>query len=123
MNAQLIQIGGSIVAILVLAAIAWALKLGGGTIADESQAMEDAEAILSGFDAERAVLAEDQKAAVVHGRDGSVALLKIHGSQVAGRRLHPPLDARLSPEGLIIGSGEKRFGSVLLRGVRDIAAN
>jgi len=117
MSAQLIQIGGSIVAILFLAAVAWALGLGGGTIADEAQAMTDAEAILSGFDAERAVLAADHKAAIVHGRDGSVALLKIHGSQVAGRRLSAPLDARPSADGLIVSSGERRFGSVLLKGV------
>jgi hypothetical protein len=116
----LIQLGGSVAAILVLAAIAWGLKLGGGTIADEAQAMADAEAILSGFDAERAVLASDHKAAIVHGRDGSVALLKIHGSQVAGRRLRPPLDTRTSPDGVIVASGEKRFGSVLLRGVASV---
>ena len=120
MSAQLVQIGGSIVAILVLAAIAWGLKLGGGTIADEAQAKRDAEAILSGFEATRAVLAEDRKAAIVHGRDGSVALLKIHGSMVAGRRLSAPLDTRPSPEGLIVASGEKRFGSVLLRGVNSL---
>jgi len=113
----LIQLGGSLAAILVLAAIAWGLKLGGGTIADEAQAMTDAEAILSGFDAERAVLASDHKAALVHGRDGSVALLKIHGSQVAARRLSPPLETRSTAEGLVVASGEKRFGSVLLRGV------
>ena len=117
MTAQLIQTGGSIVAILFLAGMAWMLKLGGGTIADEAQAMADAEAILSGFDAERAVLAADHKAAIVHGRDGSVALLKIHGSHVAGRRLSPPLDTRAGPDGLIVATGEKRFGSVLLRGV------
>ena len=117
MNAALIQIGGSIVAILVLAAIACGLRLGGGTIAGEAQAMADAEAILSGFEAERAVVASDQLAALVHGRDGSVALLKIHGARVAGRRLNPPLDARPSPEGLVVASGERRFGNVLLRGV------
>jgi hypothetical protein len=120
MNPALVQIGGSIAAILVLAAIAWGLKLGGGTIAGEAQAMADAEAILSGFDAERAVVAADRKAAIVHGRDGSVALLKIHGSMVAGRRLNPPLDIRPGPEGLIVASGEKRFGSVLLRGIEAL---
>ena len=120
MTAQLIQIGGSIVAILFLAGVAWALRLGGGTIADEAQARADAEAILSGFDAERAVLAEDHKAAIVHGRDGSVALLKIHGSQVAGRRLTAPLDTRVTPDGVVVASGERRFGNVLLRGVSQI---
>lgn len=120
MNPALVQLGGSVVAILVLAAIAWGLKLGGGTIADEAQAIADAEAILSGFDAERAVVAVDQKAALVHGRDGSVALLKVHGSMVAGRRLNPPLDTRSGPEGLVVASGEKRFGSVLLRGVTSL---
>jgi hypothetical protein len=120
MTAQLIQIGGSIVAILVLAGIAWALKLGGGTIADEAQARNDAEAILSGFESASVVLASDRKAALVHGRDGSVALLKIHGSQVAGRRLTPPLAVTESPEGLTVASGERRFGSVLLRGVSSV---
>ena len=120
MNPALVQIGGSIVAILILAGVAWGLKLGGGTIADEAQAMSDAEAILSGFDSKRAVVASDHKAALVHGRDGSVALLKVHGSMVAGRRLNPPLDTRPSPEGLVVASGEKRFGSVLLRGVTSV---
>ncbi|MCW3846725.1 hypothetical protein OF829_05700 [Sphingomonas sp. LB-2] len=112
--------GASIVAILVLAAIAWGLKLGGGEIADEAQAMREAEAILSGFDAERAVVASDGQAALVHGRDGSVALLKQHGVHVAGRRLTLPLDTTASPEGLIVASGEARFGSVLLRGVSGV---
>ena len=117
MNAQLVQIGGSIAAILILAAIAWALRLGGGKIADEIQAMTDAEAILSGFEATHATVATDGKAALVHGEDGSVALLKIHGSMVAARRLAQPLDTRPSPDGLIVASGERRFGSVLVRGV------
>lgn len=117
---KLIELGASLIAILTLAGVAWALKLGGGTIADEAQAMRDAEAILSGFDAERAVLASDGKAALVHGRDGSVALLKVHGSQVAGRRLSTPLDARSGPDGLTVASGERRFGNVLLRGVTAV---
>lgn len=113
-------LGGSLVAILTLAGVAWALKLGGGGIADEAQARAEAEAILSGFDAGRVVLASDGKAALVHGRDGSVALLKLHGSRVAGRRLALPLDTRTSPEGLVVASGEARFGSVLLRGVSSL---
>jgi anti-sigma factor RsiW len=116
----LIQIGGSIAAILVLAAIAWGLKLGGGTIADAAQARAEAEAIFSGFDAGRVVLASDGRAAIVHGGDGSVALLKVHGAHVVGRRLTLPLDVRVAPDGLMVASGERRFGSVLLRGVAEI---
>lgn len=110
-------LGGSLAAVLLLALTARLLKLGGGTIADEAAAKQAAEQLLSGFDAEYATLGSDGQAALVHGSDGSVALLKIHGAQIAARRLRPPLATETLPEGLRIASGERRFGSVLLRGV------
>ncbi|MCW3834605.1 hypothetical protein ACFQ1E_03940 [Sphingomonas canadensis] len=113
---DLILLGGSLAAILMLAAAAWALRLGGGRIAGEAEAIVEAEAILSGFEGARAIVASDGQAAIVHGRDGSVALLKVHGARVAGRRLSHP-EARPTPEGLRVASGEARFGSVLLRGL------
>ena len=117
---QLALLGGSLAAILVLATVAWMLRLGGGAIGGEAEAMRAAEEILSGFEAERAVLGADGQAALVHGRDGSVALLKIHGAQIAGRRLRPPLDSTSTAEGLRIASGERSFGAVTLRGVEGI---
>jgi hypothetical protein len=118
---QLAVLGGSLAAILVLAAVAWMLRLGGGAIGGEAEAMRVAEEILSGFEADRAVLGSDGQAALVYGRDGSVALLKVHGAQVAGRRLRPPLDLSPSSEGLRIASGERRFGAVTLRGVETLS--
>ncbi|HEX8300898.1 hypothetical protein [Sphingomonas sp.] len=111
---QLYLFGGSLAAILMLAGMARLLGLGGGGIADEAQAMAEAEAMLSGFEAMRAVVGSDGRAALVHGADGSVALIKQHGSQLAARRLaSPAIEPR--PEGLLVHSGERRFGSVLVR--------
>ncbi|MES2986552.1 MAG: hypothetical protein V4808_01475 [Pseudomonadota bacterium] len=114
---ELIVLGGSLVAILTLALVARMLRLGGGGIGSEAEAMETAEHILSGFEATKAVLGADKRAAIVHGRDGSVAVLKMHGARIAGRRLDAPVQTVASDEGLRIATGEARFGTVLVRGV------
>jgi hypothetical protein len=114
---ELAILGGSLVAILTLALTARLLRLGGGGIADEAEAMRAAEDILSGFEASSAVLGADKRAAIVHGRDGSVAVLKQHGARVAGRRLSAPVQAIADTDGLRIATGEARFGTVLVRGV------
>ena len=107
---------GSLAAILALAGAAWMLRLGGGSIADTTEAMRAAEDQLSGFDADRALVGSDGQAALVHGRDGSVALLKLHGTRIAVRRLDTPA-IRQTSEGMVVASGERRFGEVLIRGV------
>jgi len=112
-----ILLGGSLVAVLGLAGIAALLRLGGGAIANEREAMTAAEEAIAGFAAEHAVLGSDGRAALVHGVDGSVVLLKLHGARVAVRHLELPLRTAPTPEGLRIDSGERRFGAVLLRGV------
>lgn len=117
---ELIILGASLAAILALALAARLLRLGGGGIRDEAEAMAAAEDYLSGFEAARAVLGEDGRAAIVHGRDGSVALLKLHGARIAVRRLSAPLQAAPGPDGLRIATGEKRFGTVLVRGVSSL---
>lgn len=114
---QLLLLGGSLAAVLILALVARLLKLGGGAIGDADAAMCAAEEMFSGFEAERAVVGSDGQAALVHGRDGSVAVLKMHGAQVAGRRLHPPVSFEDTSEGLHVATGERRFGTVLIRGV------
>jgi len=119
---KLIIVAGSLVAVLILAGIAWALRLGGGRIADEGEARTAAEDALSGFDAVAAEVASDGQAALVLGRDGSLALLKMHGTQVAARRLHPPFETEATPEGLRIATGDARFGRVTIRGVDAIPA-
>ncbi|RYY28013.1 MAG: hypothetical protein EOP62_05770 [Sphingomonadales bacterium] len=111
------MLGASLAAILLLALTAKMMRLGGGGIASEAEAMAAADNYLSGFEATSAVLGTDQRAAIVHGRDGSVAVLKLHGAKIAARRLHAPIEATSSDEGLRIATGEARFGTVLVRGV------
>jgi hypothetical protein len=43
-------------------------------------------------------------------------LLKVHGAQVAARRLNLPVEAEATPDGLRIATGEA-FGTVVIRGV------
>jgi hypothetical protein len=113
-------LGGSLAAVLGIAAIAWLLRLGGGAITGPEEARRIAEEMLSGFDAGEALVGADGRAALVHGRDGSVALLKQHGARVATRRLTAPPATARSPQGLVVESGEARFGPVTLRGIETL---
>ena len=116
---KLIVLGGSLVAILLLALAARLLRLGGKRIASEAEAMAEAEAILSGFEATGAVIGSDGQAALVHGRDGSAALLKVHGARIAARRVSAPR-AEAVADGVRVDSGEALFGAVLIRGASGI---
>jgi len=114
----LTQLGGSLVAVLLLAWIARWLKLGESRIADATTAAEFAEASLAGFRAGRAIVATDGSAALVAGNAG-VAVLKRHGARVAVRRLIPPLHLRVAVEGVTVETGERLFGAVTLFGVTE----
>jgi len=101
------QLGGSLAAILVLAGLAWALKLGRGTIiADRAEAMMLAEDALSGFAADRAWISREGRAAVVIGRDRSIAVLCVRGANPVARRLTRPL-CRSSGNSVVIVIGER----------------
>lgn len=116
----MLVLGGSVVAVAVMVAFAWALRLGGGAIAGEAEAMAAAEDLLPGFDAEQAVVGSDGRAALVSGADGSLAVLKMHGARIAGRLLHPPFDSEATAGGLRIRTGDARFGAVTIPGVQSI---
>lgn len=109
-----VQLGGSIVAILFLAGVAWALGLGRAEIADEAEAMQAAEDALSGFEAVSATVSSDRRTAMVRGADGSVAALKLHGAQIAARRIEAARVAETN-EGWTLDSGERLFGRVTVR--------
>ena len=106
---------GSILGVIGLAAIAYWLGLGGGTIVDAEEARRIAEDALPGFEGSEAFLSADGRAALVFGRDGDVALLKQHGTQPAARRLDRPFEVQSLDDGLHVDSGEHMFGSVTLR--------
>jgi hypothetical protein len=52
---------------------------------------------------------------VVRGRDGSVLLLKVHGANLAARRLAPPCRVTATEVGVVLATGERMFGDVHLR--------
>lgn len=111
---MLLQLGGSLVAVLALAGIAAMLGLGRMQIADAATARAEAEAAFDDFEAGEVTLGSDGRAAIVHGLDGSIALLKLHGAHVAARRL-PASAIRETSQGWQVDSGERLFGSVLVR--------
>ncbi len=62
-----------------------------------------------------AIVSADGKAALVRGQDGSVLLLKVHGANLAARRLAPPLRFTPVPDGVVVETGGRMFGDVRLR--------
>ncbi|MFA5965913.1 MAG: hypothetical protein WC804_18000 [Sphingomonas sp.] len=114
-----LQLGGSIVAILILAGVARMLRLGESKIASAADARRLAEEALVGFEARHALVGQDGNAALVAG-NGAIAVLKRHGAQVAVRRLLPPLRFREAVEGVTIETGERLFGAVTLLGVLPV---
>lgn len=113
---QIVQLVGSLVAILALAGVARMLKLGQSKIANEDDARRFAEEALVGFEGGRALVSGDGGAALVAGR-GAIAVLKRHGAQVAVRRLIPPLYVNEAVEGATVETGERLLGPVVLFGI------
>lgn len=108
-------LGGSLVAVLSLAGIAAWLKLGGDPLTD-SDAMEAAGDALPGFVPDAVLLGRDGGAAVVRGRKGRVALVKRHGAQPAVREVVQPVGLGTTKDGIVVRSGDRMFGDVILRG-------
>ena len=116
MDADLVlRLGGSLVAILVLAGIAWKLGLGGDLrIRDEMHARELADEAVSGFAAVEVAIDRAGHAALLRDTDGQVLLLRRHGAHFASRLLTGHAHVRLDRNQLVVGTGEKRFGEVTL---------
>ena len=107
-------LGGSLAGVLALALVAWLLGLGGASIADEAQARRAAEEAHIGFVAAAAFVSADGRAALVRGVDGRFVLLKVHGANVAARRLETPLRVTPTEKGVTIATSERMFGDVRL---------
>lgn len=115
-----LQLAGSLAAILILAGLAWALKLGRAgheaTIEDPDAAARAAEEALAGFDATGALVGEDRAAALVAGAHGRIAVIKRHGARLAAREVRWS-QVRATYDGILVETGDRRFGSVTLVGV------
>lgn len=113
-----IVFAASLAAVLVLAGVAWLLKLGGPDtrIATPEGACRIAEDALSGFVAVRSVVGEDGRAALVSGEGARLAVLKAHGARVATREVIWS-DIRATDAGVVAETRDRRFGVVTLAGV------
>jgi hypothetical protein len=115
MNLALVQIGGSLVAILALAGIARWLQLGEDVrLSDKDEARALAEAAVCGFDPVEIALDRAGIGALLRDAQGRVLLLKRHGARFAARLLSGHRDSRLDRNFLTVSTGEKRFGTVTL---------
>lgn len=115
MNGQLLQFGGSLIAILALAWIAHRLGLGGDArIRDEAHLRDLAEEALYGFDPVDVAIDRAGVGALARNAQGRVMLLRRHGSHFVGRVLDNHLHVRLDRNLLEVGTGEKRFGKITL---------
>ncbi len=111
----LIQLAGSIVAILLVALLAAKLELGGDVrLRGEDEARELAALALAGFTAQDVALDRAGIGALLRDGQGRVMLLRRHGAQFAARVLDSHAFARLDRNFLTIGTGEKTFGQVTL---------
>ncbi len=110
---QLYVFGGSLITILVLAALAKSLKLGGKPVlADDAAVRRAAGEVEDGFDADKVSISRDKAAALASDQSGRIMVIKRHGNQFAGRILNGDASAREMVDGLIVDCGEARFGAV-----------
>ncbi len=112
---QLLQLGGSIIAILLLWHLAAKLGLGGDVrIRGEDHARQLAEDALFGFTATELAIDRAGMGALLRDGAGRVMLVRRHGAQFAARLLDSHSFARLDRNFLTIANGEKRFGAFTL---------
>lgn len=103
---------GSLAAVLATAVVVAWLGLGrGGRIEDPARLAED---LIADFESEEVFADAAGAAALVRGRDGSWALLRLQGLHPVVRRF--PARPVLEPDGdkVRITSGERRFGDVTI---------
>lgn len=111
--ALLLQFGGSLVAILVLAWLVGRLGLGGDRrIRSEGEARALAEEAVFGFDPAEIVLDRSGTGALLRDTSGRVLLIRRHGAHFASRLLDSHAHVRLDRHLLVLATSDRRFGSV-----------
>lgn len=112
---EILQFLGSLVAILALAWIAYALGLGGmPKLTDADAAHKAAGEAADGFQPRETCVDRNGKAAILRDTAGRILLLKPHGNKFAGRILGPTARAWQTDGMLVVDSGERRYGTVSL---------
>lgn len=115
------QLAGSLAAILLLAGVAWWFKLGrAGKIGSLEEAADAADHQLPGFLTGGAVLGADGMAALAVDRSGlRMAVVKRHGARLAVREVGWSA-LRSTEDGIVVETGERRFGRVAVTGVDQL---
>lgn len=111
-----LKLAGSLAAILLLAALARWLGLGGDVrIRDEAHARQLANEAVYGFEPVAVALDRAGIGALLRDASGRQMLLRRHGAMWVGRLLDTNVQARLDQDFLTIGTGEKTFAPVTLQ--------
>ena len=106
---------GSLAAVFAVAGLVWAMGMGRGAAITDSEAAERlAREAQSGFVPHAAIVGRDHRAALVLGADEAIILLRVHGAQIAARVLRSLTQVERRDGVLIIGTGERLFGDVIL---------
>jgi hypothetical protein len=105
-------LGGSLVAVLLLAWVAKVMGLGGDVRLDADVARRIAED--EGFAPVDVITDRAGIAAIARDAGGRHMLIRRHGVNFVTRMLRAPLDARLDQKFLTIGTGEPMFGRITL---------
>lgn len=112
---QLLQLGGSLLAILALGWLASKLQLGGDRrIRSEDEARALADEAVSGFEPVDIALDRAGYGALLRDAQGRILMLRRHGSHFAGRLIEKRPQARLDQNLLIIEAEDRPFGAVTL---------
>lgn len=112
---EILQFAGSLVAILVLAGIAYALRLGGEPpLADATAAQRAASEAVDGYHAIAMAIDRGGRGAIMRDSAGRILLLKPHGNKFAGRILDARASAQAGNAILTVSSGERRYGKITL---------
>ena len=112
---MLVQFGGSLVAILVLASLAALLKLGGQPrLKDDSAVAAAANEVEDGFCIVRSSVSRDGRSALARDTLGRVMVIRRHGNKFAGRVLTSNASAKEAVDCLVVDPGDVQFGAVRL---------
>ena len=112
---KLLLLLGSLIGVLVLAAIAWALGLGRREPLTGDEVAERLSQEYGPLALRTVLLSQEGKGALAFAHDGRVFGVKAHGVDLASRELQRPLLATEEKDTLIIDTRDRWFGKLRLR--------
>lgn len=118
--AELIQLGGSVAAVLFVVWLVKKMGLGADPrIADEAHAIRLAEEAEAGFGGIEVARDREGFAAIVRNAEGRQMLVRAHGNHFAARPIDGQVIGRLDKDFLTLTMPEKTFGAVTLHLGKD----